>query len=80
MVYEIVLFYKHNRACTIYRSWDDFRRLRDGLPLWKKAASFDSILDVRGLHLFLQEAMVKRPREIATEYFLRRRINDCGSE
>ena len=80
LVYEIVLFYKHNRACIIYRSWDDFRRLKNGLPVWKNAASFRSMLDVCGLHQFLQEALLKRPREVAMEYFLRRRIGDCGGE
>lgn len=36
-VYEILLCYDHNRACTIYRTWDDFRRLRSGLGHWRNA-------------------------------------------
>jgi len=78
LVYEIVLYYKHNRACTIYRSWEDFTKLRNNLALWKNAAAFSSSHDLGGLHRFLREAIAKRPREVAMEYFLRRRMGDCG--
>lgn len=78
LVYEIVLFYDHNRACTIYRSWDDFDRLRRNLPAWKNAARFRGEADVKGMHSFLREALCKRSGEVAIEYFLRRRMHDCG--
>lgn len=78
LVYEILLYFDHNRACTIYRSWDDCRALRRGLTPWKRAAAFRSQNDVRGLDRFLREALAKRPHECAMEYFLRRRMEDCG--
>lgn len=78
LVYEIILYFGHNRACTIYRSWDDFVTLRRGLTPWKRSAMFCSHHDVRGLDRFLREALAKRARECAMEYFLRRRIDDCG--
>lgn len=78
MVYEILLYFGHNRACTIYRSWDDFKTLRRGLTPWKRPTAFCSPNDVRSLDKFLREALVKRPHECAMEYFLRRRIDDCG--
>lgn len=77
LVYEIVLFYGHHRACTIYRTWDDFRALERGLSPWKRSACFRSQHDAHGLQAFLGEAIVKRPRECAMEYFLRRRMDDC---
>lgn len=78
LVYEIVLFYGHNRACTIYRTWDDFKSLKQGLPSWERAPAFYFPHDIQGLDRFLGEALVKRPRECAMEYFLRRRMEDCS--
>ncbi|KAJ9145231.1 hypothetical protein NKR19_g6119 [Coniochaeta hoffmannii] len=78
LVYEIVLFYSHNRACTIFRTWDDFRTLKRGLPSWKRATDFYSPDDIQTLDGFLREALAKRPRECAMEYFLRRRMEDCA--
>lgn len=76
--YEIILYYEHNRACTVYRTWDDFRTLRKALRPWRDATSFNSELDVQGMHLFLREALAKRADDCAVEYFLRRRMEDCG--
>jgi hypothetical protein len=78
LVYEVVLFYSHNRACTIYRTWDDFKSLKRGLSPWKRATDFFSPHDVQALDRFLREALAKRPRECAMEYFLRRRMEDCA--
>jgi hypothetical protein len=77
IVYEIVLFYDHQRACTIRRTWDDFMALRRGLPPWKRQTTFTSQHDAHGMQAFLGEALMKRPRECALEYFLRRRMEDC---
>lgn len=76
--YEIVLYYDHNRACTIYRTWDDLRRLRSGLGPWRGAPAPCSARDVAAAQRFLCEAVSKKGREVAMEYFLRRRIDDCG--
>ncbi|KAK3394127.1 hypothetical protein B0H63DRAFT_37212 [Podospora didyma] len=78
LVYEVMLYYERNRACTIYRSLADFARLRKGLmmPLPEIIVNHDtgsSILD-----LLLRQVLAKRPRECAVEYFLRRRMSDCG--
>lgn len=78
VVYEIVLCYDHNRACTIYRTWDDLRRLRSGLGPWRGAPAPCSARDVGAAQRFLCEAVSKKGREVAMEYFLRRRIDDCG--
>ncbi len=78
LVYEIILYYKRNRACTIYRRYEDFVKLEGLLTPWKDSAIFSSSDDVRGMHLFLREALDKRPLECAMEYFLRRRMGDCG--
>lgn len=78
LVYEIVLFYSANRACTIYRTWDDFERLRKTIGPWKNAPRYEDQNDIVGLHLFLREAMTKKPRECAMAYFLKRRMEDCG--
>lgn len=78
VVYEILLYYDHNRACTIYRTWDDFSKLRSGLGPWRNAPAVRSVQDVGGAQSFLCEAVSKKGREVAMEYFLRRRIDDCG--
>ncbi|KAB5580665.1 hypothetical protein GE09DRAFT_447570 [Coniochaeta sp. 2T2.1] len=78
LVYEIVLCYGHNRACTIFRTWDDFKTLKRGLSTWKRATEFYSPNDILALDRFLREALAKRPRECAMEYFLRRRMEDCA--
>ncbi|KAK0618387.1 hypothetical protein B0T17DRAFT_509930 [Bombardia bombarda] len=96
--YEVELYYERNRACTIYRSWDDFVTLRNGLTMWPNApplcpdeeqhyAQEQEQLQLQPihdqnhshyLHRFLWEALGKWPHECAVEYFLRRRIGDCG--
>ena len=78
LVYEVLLYYDHNRACTIYRTWDDLRRLKSGLGDWKNAPPFCSMQDVEGVQRFLCEAVNKKGRAVAMEYFLRRRIDDCA--
>lgn len=85
LVYEILLFYKHNRACTIYRTPDDFRLLKSGLGRLScggdlaAAASRECLVeDVEVLQQYLCEAIQKKARECALEYFLRRRMDDCG--
>ena len=75
---EIVLYYDHNRACVIYRTFDDIQRLRDNIGSWKNMATISSSEDIRGMHRFLREALAKQPRACALEYFLRRRMGDCG--
>ncbi|KAJ2900515.1 hypothetical protein MKZ38_002420 [Zalerion maritima] len=79
-LYEIVLYYSHNRACTIYRTWEDFTLLYRNLPRWRGAPRLVEDAgpnDVLALHLFLQAAIVKRPRAVGLEFFLRRRMGDC---
>ncbi|KAI0599323.1 hypothetical protein F4775DRAFT_120605 [Biscogniauxia sp. FL1348] len=78
LVYEIILYFDHNRACTIYRSWEDFERLRKTMAPWKGAVRYEDRNDVQGMHRLLREALSKRPRDCALEYFLRRRMEDCG--
>ncbi|KAH8889565.1 hypothetical protein GQ53DRAFT_748267 [Thozetella sp. PMI_491] len=74
LVYEVRLYYKRNRACTIYRSWDDFKYLRLGVP-YRESLSED---DADGLHNFLWHAISKHGTSCAVEYFLRRRMEDCS--
>ncbi|KAK0631996.1 hypothetical protein B0T14DRAFT_559729 [Immersiella caudata] len=80
-VYEVTLFYARNRACTIYRSREDFISLERGNTPWRGPVPLRSTarLDVNDLQRFLSEALAKRPNECAVEYFLRRRMGDCGS-
>lgn len=78
VVYEIVLCYNHNRACTIDRTWEDFQKLKSGLGSWRNAPTFSSPKDIDGMQGFLCEAISKKGREIAMEFFLRRRMDDCG--
>ncbi|KUI65776.1 hypothetical protein VM1G_01447 [Cytospora mali] len=78
LVYEVLLYYDHNRACTIYRTWDDFRQLRSGLGNWRgDAPAFCSMRDFEGVQRFLCEAIDKKGREVAMGYFLCRRVDDC---
>jgi hypothetical protein len=77
LVLEIVLYFERNRACTIYRTWDDFSRLQRNLTPWKNSPVVQSSNDIRGMHRYLQEALAKRPRECGMEYFLRRKMGDC---
>jgi hypothetical protein len=78
VVYEVVLCYDHNRACTVNRTWEDFQKLKSGVGSWRNAPSFCSARDVDGLQRFLCEAINKKGREVAMEFFLRRRMDDCG--
>lgn len=92
LVYEILLYYDHNRACTIYRSPEDFRRLKAGVgrlsplkhpvvvPVAPAAAADDECVveDVEDLQRYLVEAVKKKGRSGALEYFLRRRMDDCA--
>ena len=78
IVYPVTLYYDRNRACTILRTWEDFVTLQRGL----EGSSWKAPILQHGSHisldLFLHAALQKWPREIAMEYFLRRRIGDCG--
>jgi len=80
-LYEVTLYYNQNRACTIYRSREDFAALERGATPWRGPVPLSSTgtVDVHDLHRFLSEAIAKRPNECAVEYFLRRRMGDCGS-
>ncbi|KAI3400462.1 hypothetical protein diail_3083 [Diaporthe ilicicola] len=78
VIYEVVLCYDHNRACTVNRTWEDFQKLKSGLASWRNAPSFCSPRDIDGLQRFLCEAISKKGREVAMEFFLRRRMDDCG--
>lgn len=88
LFYEIVLYYKHNRACTIFRTPDDFRMLKSGIGKLSKtqgstedewAASCQPIVeDVEVLQHYLCEVISKKAKSCALEYFLRRRLEDCG--
>lgn len=84
LVYEILLFYNHNRACTIYRTPDDFRLLKSGLGRLScgeelaAASRVCLVEDVDVVQRYLCEAIKKKGRECALEYFLRRRMEDCG--
>jgi hypothetical protein len=79
LLYEIQLYYAHNRACAIYRSLDDFSRLRAGLSPWAEAPPIQPEMPVEDLRRFLQAAL-ERPGApgAALEYFLRRRMDDCS--
>lgn len=91
LAYEILLYYQHNRACTIYRTPEDVRRLRSGLgrlsssspPPRDGLGSGGSpgqcvvVEDVEAVQVYLCEAIGKRGRDCALEYFLRRRMEDC---
>ncbi|KAK0731673.1 hypothetical protein B0H67DRAFT_82848 [Lasiosphaeris hirsuta] len=81
-LFEVTLYYERNRACIIYRSWDDFATLEKNLTPWPSSqrcrTAAGSRMDVYNLHRFLREALAKRPHECAMEYFLRRRMGDCG--
>ncbi|KAG8165179.1 hypothetical protein KVR01_005454 [Diaporthe batatas] len=78
VVYEVVLCHEHNRACIVNRTWEDFEKLKSGLGSWRNAPAYSSPRDVDGLQQFLCEAISKKGREIAMEFFLRRRMDDCG--
>lgn len=73
----MTLFYPQNRACTIFRKHDDFVALERGLPIRGPSASGERI-HVLDFQKFLEEAVAKCPKECAMEYFLRRRMGDCG--
>jgi len=80
-IYEVKLYYSKNRACTIYRSWDDFVRLGKGLssggltpPPCTERHSHTS----QCLHKFLKQVLARSPTEPSVEFFLRRRMDDCG--
>lgn len=97
--YEILLYYDHNRACTIYRTPGDVRRLRAAaqpshhyyhqkqkqqqqqraaFPPQQEVDEAYVVEDLDVVQAFLCEVMRKRGRDCALEYFLRRRMDDCG--
>ncbi|KAM7206969.1 hypothetical protein V8F33_000068 [Rhypophila sp. PSN 637] len=92
-LYQVKLYYPQNRACTIYRSWDDFILLRRGLnsTRYKSLPGSDddngAVIcterhshDYTCLHEFLKYVMERcstSKAEPAVEYFLRRRMDDC---
>ncbi|KAK3383138.1 hypothetical protein B0T24DRAFT_673048 [Lasiosphaeria ovina] len=84
VVYDVVLYYAGNRACTIYRTLDDFAVLalgrgRGAVPLPSSGSGSGSRLAAaRDLDQLLRDALAKRSRDCGVEYFLRRRIGDCG--
>ncbi|KAJ4394571.1 hypothetical protein N0V93_003790 [Gnomoniopsis smithogilvyi] len=88
LFYEIVLYYDHNRACTIFRTPDDFRMLKSGIgKLSQSHGSRDEELvtwdqpiveDVEVLQQYLCEVISKKAKSRALEFFLRRRMEDCG--
>lgn len=76
--YEIILYYPRNRACTIYRTLDDFEQLRQSLPELKDSGEGSADGDtLASLDSFLRNVVRKRSDAVALEYFLRRRIGDC---
>lgn len=88
VAYEILLYYQHNRACTIYRTPEDVRRLRLGVgPLpsgpgcgggeMGSGLDGEGVEDVEVLQRYLCEAIKKKKRDCALAYFLRRRMEDC---
>ncbi|KXJ92447.1 hypothetical protein Micbo1qcDRAFT_162731 [Microdochium bolleyi] len=81
LVYEVVLYFGNNRACTIYRTRADFERLRRSIAPWKTGPPVRiprDHSDAVVLHFFLRQALQHRPKDCALEYFLRRRMDDCG--
>lgn len=91
LFYEVILYYDHNRACTLYRTPEDFRLLKSGIgklsrchggggsvDLTTSAWEQTVVEDVEVLQHFLCEAISKKGKNCALEYFLRRRIDDCG--
>ncbi|KAK1752393.1 hypothetical protein QBC47DRAFT_404727 [Echria macrotheca] len=80
-VFEVTLFYARNRACTLFRTREDFDALVAGSgipPLKREGWKGRGKVDVGFLERVLGEAIAKRPGECAVEYFLRRRMGDCG--
>jgi hypothetical protein len=86
LVFEVMLYYNQNRACTIYRSLEDFVGLRKSLMPWNNnpplLPSFKQQRQeqeiVHDLHVFLCEVLAKYPFEMGVEHFLQRRMDDCG--
>lgn len=78
VVYEILLYYEHNRACTIYRTWEDFEHLRRTITPFRSRTRVAGPGDIQGLHHYFKEALAKRPKDTAVEFFLRRRMEDCS--
>ncbi|KAK5663372.1 hypothetical protein OQA88_3800 [Cercophora sp. LCS_1] len=79
-VFAVTLFYERNRACTIYRSREDFTQLERAAPQARGLITLrpNGRADAHYLQRLLLEAIAKRPNECAVEYFLRRRMGDCG--
>lgn len=92
VLYEIVLYYDHNRACTIYRTPEDFAKLKEavGPAKYRKwvpqqkthgLAPSSAVEDVEDLQRLLSKTISRKGRDCpALEYFLRRRMNDCGGQ
>ncbi|KAJ4421370.1 hypothetical protein N0V82_003751 [Gnomoniopsis sp. IMI 355080] len=89
LFYEIILYYDHNRACTIFRTPEDFRMLKSGIGKLSRTqgtscdgpiTTWDQpvVEDVEVLQQYLCEVISKRAKSCALEYFLRRRLEDCG--
>lgn len=94
LFYEVILYYDHNRACTLYRTPDDFRLLKSGIGKLSRCNGGGSVdlttsappawgaqtgvEDVEVLQRFLCEAIRKKGKNCALEHFLRRRMEDCG--
>ncbi|KAK0734129.1 hypothetical protein B0T26DRAFT_746081 [Lasiosphaeria miniovina] len=88
VVYDVVLYYAGNRACTIYQTLDDFAVLgrgrgRGAVPLPGSGSGSgcgcsSRLTAARDLDQLLRDALAKRSRDCGVEYFLRRRLGDCG--
>jgi hypothetical protein len=80
LVYEIVLYYRHNRACRIFRTWEDFSRLigPQSLNGWMEADGIAPEQNIERLHRFLSDLIQKKKEDCAVEFFLRRRLEDCS--
>ncbi|KAI6372416.1 hypothetical protein MCOR25_003737 [Pyricularia grisea] len=79
--YIVELFYHRNRACSLYRTEDDFRALVSGIMSSNVVPNMPSLTSpprVQDLEAALALAIRADRTGCAVEYFLRRRMEDCG--
>ncbi|TLD22821.1 hypothetical protein PspLS_07635 [Pyricularia sp. CBS 133598] len=79
--YIVELLYHRNRACSLYRTEDDFRALISGILSNNVVPNMPSLTSpprVQDLEAALALAIRADRTGCAVEYFLRRRMEDCG--
>ncbi|TLS28192.1 hypothetical protein PpBr36_00156 [Pyricularia pennisetigena] len=79
--YVVELFYHRNRACNLHRTEDDFRALVSGILSNNVVPNMPSLTSpprIQDLEAALALAIRADRTGCAVEYFLRRRMEDCG--